>query len=216
MRRPRFIAEQARNATGLVGRLIAFIMSHETKGDNRRAIDALDVKPTDHVLDIGCGHGRSLPELATLASTGKVSGADPSDLMAAIAIRHCGQLIPSGRVQVVIAGVDALPFPDAAFDKALCVHAVYFWPDLSRSFGEIARVLKPGGRLALLFRTNANQAVNAFPSDVYHFPALDEMRNALEAVGFAVDVPADAAIAQKTAPVLLIASMIENTKSKLT
>lgn len=113
------------------------------------------------------------------------------------------------------AGVDALPFPDATFDKALCVHVVYFWPDLMRSLGEIARVLKPGGRFALLFRTKANKAVDAFPADVYRFPALDEMRAALEAVGFAVDVPADAAIAQKTAPVLLIASMIENTKSKL-
>jgi hypothetical protein len=37
MRRPRFIAEQARNATGPLGKLIAFIMAHETKGDNRRA-----------------------------------------------------------------------------------------------------------------------------------------------------------------------------------
>lgn len=204
MRRPRFIAEQARNATGLLGRLIAFIMSHETKGDNRKAIDALAVAPGDQVLDVGCGHGRSLPELAALAHNGKVVGADPSNVMTDIAIRHAGELIASGRVQVVTVAVEALPFPDAAFDKALCVHVVYFWRDLGRSFSEIGRVLKPGGRLALLFRTNASQAVSAFPADVYRFPALDEIRAALEGAGFTVEM-ADAT-SERTSPVLVTAT----------
>jgi hypothetical protein len=57
MRRPRFIAEQARNATGLLGRLIALIMSHETKGDNRRAIQALAVAPETMCSMWGVGTG---------------------------------------------------------------------------------------------------------------------------------------------------------------
>lgn len=58
-------------------------------------------------------------------------------------------------------------FPDATFDKALCVHVVYFWPDLiMRSLVEIASALRPGGRLALLFWTKADQAVDALPTDV--------------------------------------------------
>lgn len=204
MRRPRFIAEQARNATGLLGRLIAFIMSHETKGDNQRAIGTLAVAPGDHVLDIGCGHGRSLTELAVLATEGKVVGVDPSDVMADMAARHAGELIASGRVQVVTASVEALPFPDASFEKALCVHVVYFWPDLTRALREIARVLKPGGRLALLFRTNVSQSVDAFPADVYRFPALDEITSALEGAGFDVEV-VDAA-AERTSPVVVTAT----------
>ena len=61
MRRPHFIAEQARHATGLLGRIVAFIMARETWAENQRAIDALDIQPTDHILDIGCGHGGSGP-----------------------------------------------------------------------------------------------------------------------------------------------------------
>lgn len=204
MRRPRFIAEQARNATGLLGKLIAFIMSHETKADNRRAIDALAVAAGDHVLDVGCGHGRSLPELAALAPQGKVTGVDPSDIMIDMAARHAGDLVALGRVQVVTAAVEALPFPDASFDKAPCVHVVYFWRNLGRSFSEIARVLKPGGRLALLFRTNESRAVGAFPADIYRFPALEEIKVALEGAGFAVEM-VDAA-SERTSPVLVTAT----------
>jgi ubiquinone/menaquinone biosynthesis C-methylase UbiE len=187
MKRPRFIAEQARHATGLLGRLIAFIMSYETKGDNRRAIDALAVAPMDDVLDVGCGHGRSLTELASLAPRGKVVGVDPSAVMIGMAVRRAGDMVASGRVQVVTASVEALPFPDGSFDKALCVHVVYFWRDLDRAFAEVARVLKPGGRFVVMFQTNASQAVGAFPADVYRFPSLDEIMAALASAGLRVE-----------------------------
>ena len=164
MRRPRFIAEQARHAKGPLGRLIAFIMSRETWGENKRAIEALGVEESDHFLDIGCGHGRSLAALATRAPKGRVDGRRSSELMAEIAVQRNRELVKAGRVEVAIAGVDALPFPDDAFDKALCVHVVYFWENLDAAFREIARILKPGGRLALVFRSSADEAA------VRHFP----------------------------------------------
>ena len=68
MRRPRFIAEHARNARGLLGRTIAFMMARETWSQNLRVIQALGIDRSDHILDLGCGHGRSLTELAVRAS----------------------------------------------------------------------------------------------------------------------------------------------------
>ena len=50
MRRPRFIAEHARNARGLLGRVIAFIMAHETWGQNLRVMDVLGIDESDHIL----------------------------------------------------------------------------------------------------------------------------------------------------------------------
>lgn len=186
--RPHFIAEQARHAKGLLGWIIASIMARETWAANLRAIDALEVGERDHVLDVGCGHGRGLGALAARASKGLTVGADPSPLMAEIAVRRNRRLVKKGRVRVAVSGAEALPFADAAFDKVLCVHVVYFWADLDACLREIARVMKPGGRMALLFRTDADRAaVAAFPADVYRFPALKEMTLALAAAGFLVD-----------------------------
>ena len=101
MRRPQFIAEQARNARGLLGRLIAFIMARETWRENLRAMDSLGIAQADHVLDVGCGHGRSLPELATRAPRGRIVGVDPSELMVEIAKQRNRPLIEEiGRAHV--------------------------------------------------------------------------------------------------------------------
>lgn len=187
MRRPRFIAEQARNARGPLGRLIAFIMARETWAQNRRAIDALEVAPSDHVLDLGCGPGRALAALAARAPRGRVVGADPSELMAEIASDRNKALLRAGRVDVAVAGVEALPFADASFDKVLCVHVLYFWPELTPAFRELRRVLKPGGRFVLLFRTTADaEAIASFPPEVYAFRPLTQVAASLGAVGLEV------------------------------
>ena len=189
MRRPQFIAEHARNARGLLGRLIAFIMARETWSQNVRAMEALGIEQADHVLDIGCGHGRSLTELAARATRGHIVGVDPSELMVEIAAQRNRSLIGATRVDVVLSSVESLPFPDDLFDKVLCVHVLYFWKDLEISLREIARVLKPGGRLGLLFRTNADlKAIASFPPEIYRFPALADVSAALERAGMDVHI----------------------------
>lgn len=201
MRRPRFIAEHARNARGLPGRLIAFIMARETWSQNLRAMEALAVAPADHVLDVGCGHGRGLATLAARASQGRVVGVDPSELMTEIAVKRNCELVSARRVEVAVASAEDLPYPADAFDKTLCVHVIYFWKDLDAGLREIARVLKPGGRLALLCRTDADAAaVQSFPSEVYMFRSLAALIAALERAGFTV------ADGPQTEPALLVAT----------
>lgn len=207
MRRPRFIAEQARHAKGPIGRLIAFIMERETWSQNVRAIDALDIAQSDDVLDVGCGPGRSISALASMAPNGHVVGVDPSELMAEIAVRRNRRLVKDHRAEVVVASTASLPFEDNTFDKALCVHVVYFWNDLGAAFTEISRVLKPGARFALVFRTSADQqAVKAFPAEVYRFPSLSEVIAPLEAAGFAIQHKDDLCCEPQTTPVLLVAT----------
>src|SRR5690348_15309813 len=110
MRRPKFIAEHARNARGFLGRLIAFIMSRETWHQNLRVMDALRIEEGDHILDVGCGHGRSLKELAARAPRGHIVGVDPSELMVEIAERRNRLLVEAARVDVIQSGVESLPF----------------------------------------------------------------------------------------------------------
>lgn len=108
--------------------------------------------------------------------------------MAEIAIKRNRELVRARRVEVAIAGVDALSFPNDAFDKAVCVHVVYFWSGIAAAFREIASILKLGGRLALVFKSSADEAaVQAFPADVYRFPATGDVLAALTAAGLVIN-----------------------------
>lgn len=89
----------------------------------------------------------------------------------------------------------------------MAVHALYFWPSLGASFKEIARVLKPGGRLALVFRSASDErSVAAFPADVYRFPTTEEVEALLQMAGMTVEsLQVDAKIT-KARPVLAMAT----------
>ncbi|MGY4284840.1 ubiquinone/menaquinone biosynthesis C-methylase UbiE [Bradyrhizobium sp. LM2.7] len=98
-------------------------------------------------------------------------------------------LIEAARVDVILSNVESLPFPDDMFDKAVCVHVLYFWKDIGTSLREIARVLKPGGCLGLLFRTNADMKVIAsFPPEIFRFRPLADILAALERAAMDVHV----------------------------
>ena len=187
MRRPLFIARQAKNPNGLLGNLVASIMVHETKSANLRAIEALSVEPDDYVLDIGCGNGLSLEILSQMAPCGQVAGVDTSSLMVQRALARNRKRVNDGRVEVSLASVDRLPFEDKTFNKVMSVHTVYFWEDLDQAFGEIARVTKDGGRLALVLRTSEDGAsTDAFPSEVYSFRPIAVIEEALRCAGYGV------------------------------
>lgn len=186
MRRPEFVARQSALPSGLLGRLIGHVMARETAAVNEAAVELLDLRSTDDVLEVGFGHGATIARVAAAVSGGRVSGVDPSPEMCAMASRRNRRAIEAGRVALRQASAEALPFADASFDKVLLVHTVYFWPDLAPAFGEIARVLRPTGRVVVAHRTDASAALN-FPPPIYRFREPAAVRNALEAAGLGCD-----------------------------
>jgi ubiquinone/menaquinone biosynthesis C-methylase UbiE len=133
------------------------------------------------VLDVGCGTGRAALALHDRGS--RVWGAEPSPEMAAQA-RARG-------VNVKIAPAERLPFKDGWFERALAwlvVHLV----DRPAAFGELARVLQPGGRLAIATfdptHFDRYYLNRLFPSleriDRERFPAPDVLVSELETAGF--------------------------------
>lgn len=203
MRRPIFIAQQAARPSGVLGRIIAAIMVRETEDDNLAAIGALSVKPSDHVLDVGCGAGRSLELLLRLVDQGSVTGIDPSPLMVERAVRRSCRGKNRDRLLIQVAAVEALPFEDETFDSVMSVHTIYFWRDLAAAIREIARVLRPGGQIALSFRTSANRESANFPASVYRFRDLKEVSSELVAAGF--ELTSEVAHAPSSMPVTLVA-----------
>ena len=106
-------------------------------------------KPYATVLDIGCGGGAALRDMALYFPDSKLYGIDYSQDMVSLATRVNKRLIEKGRIEIAHGTVSSLPFSDNAFNLATAFEAYYFWPDLIHDLQEIRRVLKPGGTLLL-------------------------------------------------------------------
>lgn len=112
-------------------------------------LDAAAIEPADTVLDIGCGSGQTTRDAARRASEGSALGVDLSapllDLARGLAER---EQVPNVRFEQLDAQVH--PFPDAHFDVAISRNGAMFFGDPPAAFANIARALRPGGRLVLL------------------------------------------------------------------
>ena len=105
----------------------------------------------DRVLDIGCGTGGfALAAARAVGTSGSVVGIDPSPEMAGRARSKARRAGSAATFQV--AAIEALPFPDAAFDVVTISLVLHQLPAdaIHRGMAEVRRVLKPGGRLFAL------------------------------------------------------------------
>jgi demethylmenaquinone methyltransferase/2-methoxy-6-polyprenyl-1,4-benzoquinol methylase len=98
------------------------------------------------VLDVACGTGDMVVELLRTrhAASLQVTGVDLSEEMLAIAKRKAPQ------AEYRLADAEHLPFGDASFDAVTCAFGVRNFVHLEQGLGEMVRVLKPGGRMAIL------------------------------------------------------------------
>jgi len=183
MAKPELIARQSRQPSGWFGEIVARVMSFETAPANQIAIEQLAVQAGEAVLEVGCGHGRTLARIAQ-APCGFLAGIDPSDVMVRLARRRLRRLIAVGEAEIAHAASAALPFANARFDAAFAVHVLYFWKDAIAEFREIRRVLRPGGRVLLGYRPRDAEAVAGLPASVYTLRSVEETEALLAAAGF--------------------------------
>jgi demethylmenaquinone methyltransferase/2-methoxy-6-polyprenyl-1,4-benzoquinol methylase len=167
----------------------------------RRATVTAVVRPGDRVLDACCGTGDLA--VAALRAGGRVTGLDFSDRMLERARRK------SAEIEWVQGDALALPFADGSFDAATVGFGVRNLDDLERGLGELRRVLRPGGRAAILEITRPRGVLAPFyrlwfdgfvpllgkalpggaaytylPASVRRFPGPEELAELLRAAGF--------------------------------
>lgn len=121
-----------------------------------RTLERLALQPGEGVVDLGCGPGLLVVEMASrVGPAGRVEGIDSSPHMLALATRRCAAL---DNVRLQQADVTALPFGDGELDAAVSVQVYEFVPDARLALRELSRVLKPGGR-ALVIDTDWESCV---------------------------------------------------------
>lgn len=101
------------------------------------------------MLDIGCGGGATLQRLLKRSKGANVYGIDISEESVAKAKKVNAKVLDK-QVFVCQGSAEELPFENEKFDLVTAVETVYFWPNLPNCLQEVRRVLKPGGRFAVV------------------------------------------------------------------
>jgi ubiquinone/menaquinone biosynthesis C-methylase UbiE len=135
---------------GVLGWLGGKIMARKNAERARWVVDQLDLRPDSRVLEVGFGPGVAVAEVARRAA--HVAGIDASSAMLDQARRRNADGIASGRVDLRRGDAAALPFADATFDRAFAVNSTPFWDDAGAGLRELARVLLPGGLVAIAWQ----------------------------------------------------------------
>jgi SAM-dependent methyltransferase len=124
-----------------------------------RLLDGLGLQGDEEVLDVGCGRGLLLIGAAKRVPSGRAVGidlwsqVDQSDNRRSATLANAEAEGVGERVEVIDGDMRALPFADASFDavvSSLAIHNVEDAEGRERACFEIARVLRPGGRVAIL------------------------------------------------------------------
>ncbi len=144
------VIAQCRKPSGFFGKFILWDMNRHHSKLTDWGLSHVDIEKTDTILDVGCGGGRTISKLATMASEGKVWGIDYSEESVTAAHRRNTRWIDIGRVSIREGSVSQLPFADNTFDGVTAIETHLFWPNLPEDLREIFRVLRSGGVLLIV------------------------------------------------------------------
>jgi cyclopropane fatty-acyl-phospholipid synthase-like methyltransferase len=145
------------------------------------AVEQLDVRPDDRVLELGCGHGVAVTLICERLDEGTVVALDRSPKMTAAATRRNAEYVRSGRATILTTSLHDADLGDASFDKVLAVH----FPPLERGAParELAKVrdhLARGGGFYIVAQPPASHGVST---------TADAIAARLTAHGFVADPP---------------------------
>jgi ubiquinone/menaquinone biosynthesis C-methylase UbiE len=135
--------------SGVLGWFIGEKMIRQHKPETLWTIENLQLQENEQILEIGCGAGFAMKQIASLNGSHKVTGLDVSEtLLQSAAVRN-KKAISEKQMTLVHGRVEDMPFSDETFTAVFSIHSVYFWEDLSKSLNEIERVLSPGGNVLI-------------------------------------------------------------------
>ena len=118
--------------------------SFYVEATTRETIDRLGLRPTDRLLDVGCGTGALLERLSETHPVVQLSGIDPVPEMLAIARQRL-----SPAIELREGWAERLPFAAERFDVVVACNMFHYIHEPTAALQEMMRVLRPGGQLVI-------------------------------------------------------------------
>jgi demethylmenaquinone methyltransferase/2-methoxy-6-polyprenyl-1,4-benzoquinol methylase len=116
----------------------------------RKTVAAMELPAGAQVLDLATGTGDLALMIARLHPDATVIGSDPSSRMLEVGVQKVARVGLADRVSLELGDAQALPYEDDAFDGCCIAFGIRNVPDRSAALAEMARVTRPGGRVAVL------------------------------------------------------------------
>jgi len=131
---------------------------------NLKIVELANLKPTDSVLDIGCGSGTAVFSAAQQIPDGKAVGIDPTLTMVEIARAKLAEQALDANIEFLQGGAEHIPANDGAFDVVLALNSLHHWTEVDKGLGEVKRVLRENGRF-LIGTEQFEEGHNEWPND---------------------------------------------------
>ncbi|AKK30289.1 class I SAM-dependent methyltransferase [Mycobacterium sp. EPa45] len=177
------LARQLGEPTGFAGRVVGRLLNRGNRSIVLAAVAATGCGPGSDVADIGFGGGVGLDILLDREGT-TVHGVEMSETMLAEATRRFSDHISRGRLRLYSGRMEDLPLEDSALDAIISTNTIYFVPDLAAAMSELARVLRPGGRLVLGIGDPDQMAKMPFTRHGFRLRPLDDVVPIIREAGF--------------------------------
>jgi ubiquinone/menaquinone biosynthesis C-methylase UbiE len=152
--------------SGFMGKLFGKLMEWTNVGAYRKAIETLAPATNERFLEIGFGTGLFAEMLLLASSKTSVAGVDPTSTMVKTAIDRLSNRGLRDRSDLREGTDESLPWNDNQFDAIIAIHCFQFWKDPDRSIAEIGRVLRPEGRIIIVFRDHSSNPPAWLPNPI--------------------------------------------------
>lgn len=137
-------------------------MPREIPERYRWAVDLLDVRPDEQILEIGCGYGHMIGLICERLNSGRLTAIDRSPKMSEAAIRANEQHIASDKATVLNQDLLDSELPPESFDKIFLFNINAFWMDPVPELAEIRRLLKQNGEFFIFHQPPPDHAIDEF------------------------------------------------------
>ena len=174
---------QCARPEGFLGRVMLRFMNFGHAPLTNWGLSLVEIHDGWTMLDIGCGGGATLKRLLKRSKGAQVYGIDISEESVAKA-RKVNANVLDRQVFVTQGSAEKLPYEDNKFDLVTAVETVYFWPDLPNCLKEVRRVVKSGGRFAIMVEVLERDSVWTDVVDGMTAYSPEQLKEMLEGAGF--------------------------------
>lgn len=130
-------------------------MNVNHKEISKFAFECVTFNENAKIIDIGCGGGVNIEKFLKLTS-GNVDGLDYSEVSVSESIKRNSQSVENGRCNVIQADVSNMHIKNESYDLASAFETIYFWPNITETFKEVFRIIKPHGQFMIAQGTDGN------------------------------------------------------------